>query len=222
LDATRDSDAWREAAEALGRVNVALVFSLGETEESKVYTVEKGDSLTKIGMKLNTTQGLLTRANDLEQDAVLHLGQRLKYTPKEFRIVIERATCRLFLLDKDGLFKCYPVGLGMKGHETTLGSYKIGDKQKDPTWYKPGGGPIPPGDPRNELGTRWMPLVPLEEGLPTDLGIHGTARPETVGEYSSRGCARLLMPEVEELYDLVVRSTPVDIVDVFDPDAAAG
>jgi hypothetical protein len=60
-----------------------------------------------------------------------------------------------------------------------------------------------------------MPLVPEQEGLPKDLGIHGTIRPETVGKHSSNGCARLYPQEVEELYDLVVRSTPVDIVEAF-------
>ncbi|MBN2307453.1 MAG: L,D-transpeptidase family protein [Candidatus Hydrogenedentes bacterium] len=219
-DAAWDSPAWQDALEALGKANVALLFSPAETPESKAYVVEKGDNLTNIGVKLNTTQGLLMRANGMTQESTLRLNQRLKYTPKEFRIVIERSKCRLFLLDKDGLFKCYRVGLGMPGHETTPGSYKIGTKQKDPTWYKPGAGPIPPGDPRNELGTRWMPLEPLAEGLPGDLGIHGTTDPGTVGQYSSHGCARMVMEEVEELYDLVVRSTPVDIVDVFQPDAS--
>jgi hypothetical protein len=57
-----------------------------------------------------------------------------------------------------------------------------------------------------------MPLIPAQEGLPRDLGIHGTIAPETVGQFSSHGCARLLPAEIEELYDLVVRSTPVDIV----------
>ena len=216
-DAPWGSPEWEEAAEVLGRVNVALVFSPELLPESKIYVVEKGDSLISIGMKLNTTLGMLTRANNLSESDSLRVGQRLKYTPKDFRIVIERSTCRLYLMDKDGLFKKYPVGLGMPGHETALGSYKIGNKQKDPTWFKPGEGEIPPGDPRNELGTRWMPLIPVEEGLPTDLGIHGTIRPETVGGFHSQGCARLLQEDVEELYDLVVRSTPVDIVEVFRP-----
>jgi hypothetical protein len=66
-----------------------------------------------------------------------------------------------------------------------------------------------------------MPLVPAEPSLPTDLGIHGTIHPETVGEYSSHGCARLTNPEVEELYDLVVRSTPVTIVEKYVPGVAA-
>jgi len=219
-NAAWDSPEWREAVDALGRANVTAIFSPTQTPESKRYAVQKGDSITSIGNQLNTTQGLLLRANNLEGDSPrLNLGQQLKYTPKDFRIIIERSKCRLFLADKEGIFKVYPVGLGMPGHETTLGAYKIGNKEKNPTWHKPGEGPIPPLDPRNELGTRWMPLVPEQEGLPRDLGIHGTIAPETVGKFSSHGCARLYREDVEELYDLVVRSTPVDIVEEVSPDS---
>ena len=186
------------------------------------YAIEKGDSITSIGIKLNTTQGLLLRANNMTDSTRLTLGARLKYTPKDFSIVIERSTCQLFVFDNRGLFKRYHCGLGMPGHETALGKFTIGNKQKDPTWFKPGAGPVTSGDPENELGTRWMPLVPAEPNLPTDLGIHGTTHPETIGQYSSHGCARLTNDEVEELYDLVVRSTPVIIVDKYTPgDATA-
>jgi lipoprotein-anchoring transpeptidase ErfK/SrfK/predicted negative regulator of RcsB-dependent stress response len=213
------SDPWLAGVKPLGEANVNLVFSPVATPESRVYEVASGDTLTAIGNKLNTTQGMLEKANNMSDTHALRIGQRLKYTPKDFRIVIERSTKRLYLLDKNGIFKMYTTGLGRPGNETTLGSYKIGDKQKDPAWFKPGEGMIPPGDPRNELGTRWMPMVPVEEGLPTDLGIHGTINPDTIGDYSSSGCARMLREDVEELYDLVVRSTPVDVVEVFDPAA---
>ena len=223
-DAAWDSPDWAEAVDALGNVNVKLIFSPMRTPESKVYSIQRGDSITSIGNSLNTTQGLLMRANGLTEDTVLNLNQQIKYTPKDFRIVIERSKCRLFLLDKEGIFKQYKVGLGQPGHETTLGTYKIGNKEKNPTWHKPGEGPLLYGDPRNELGTRWMPLVPDQQGLPTDLGIHGTIRPETVGLYSSNGCVRLLPADIEELYDLVVRATPVEIVESYsgkDPVQAA-
>jgi len=215
-DAKPNTKEWNDALDALGNVNIALIFAPGETPDSKFYAVEKGDSINLIGMKLNTTQGLLIRANNIEDPAKLRLGQRLKHTPKDFRIIVERSTCRLFLIDNDGLFKRYFVGLGMPGYETTLGNYTMGNKQKDPTWFKPGGGPIPPNDPANELGTRWMPLVPNDPGLPTDLGIHGTIAPETIGQYKSHGCPRMKKEDVEELYDLVVRATPVTIVDTID------
>jgi len=214
-DAGWDSAIWNEALDALGRINVALVFSPRETPECKRYIVKPGDSITSIGNALNTTQGLLMRANGITETSILSIGRQLKYTPKDFRVVIERSRLRLFVLDNEGIFKRYAVGLGKPGRETTLGAYKIGSKQKDPVWFKPNEGPIPAGDPRNELGTRWMPLVPDAEGLPKDLGIHGTIAPETIGKYSSNGCCRLRPHDIEELYDLVVRSTPVDIVETF-------
>ncbi len=214
-DAETGTPAWEEALDNLGRLNVQLIFAPGETPESKYYAVEKGDNLTGIGIKLNTTQGLLTRANNLTDDARLNLGQRLKYTPKDFRIVVERATCKMYLLDNDGIFKRYRTGLGMPGHETALGNYTIGNKQKDPVWHPQGRPPVASGDPNNELGTRWMPLVAVEPNLPDDLGIHGTIAPETIGQYKSHGCPRMLKEDVEELYDLVVRSTPVQIVETI-------
>jgi lipoprotein-anchoring transpeptidase ErfK/SrfK len=214
-DAPWASPVWEEAAELMGRVNIALIFSPMETPESRYHTVEKGENLISIGMKLNTTQGLLTIANNIDETTTLRLGQRLKYTPKDFFIIIERSTCNLYLFDNRGLFKKYRTGLGKPGHETTLGKYTIGNKQQDPIWHKPGAGPIPAGDPENELGTRWMPLVPVEEGLPKDLGIHGTIAPETIGTFASKGCARMLNSDVEELYDLVVRATPVEIVETI-------
>lgn len=212
-DAPYGSTTWDAAIDGLGEVNVSLIFAPGTTPESKIYTVVKGDTLTAIGAKLNTTQGLLIRANGIKNPARLRLGQRLKYTPKDFAIVVERSSCRLLLTDKDGIFKRYEVGLGRQGHETTLGAYKVGSKMKDPPWDKPGFGRIEALAPNNELGTRWMPMVPVEEGLPTDLGIHGTIHPESIGKYASSGCPRLHKHDVEELYDLVVRSTPVRVVE---------
>ena len=214
-DAAPGSFLWEHALDHLGRLNVQIIFSLSETPESKFYTVEKGDNLLAIGVKLNTTQGLLTRANGMTDSARLNLGQRLKYTPKDFRIIVERATCKIYLLDNDGIFKRYRTGLGMPGHETALGNYTIGNKQIDPVWHPQGRPPVAAGDPNNELGTRWMPLVPVEPNLPSDLGIHGTIAPETIGQYKSHGCPRMLKDDVEELYDLVVRSTPVQIVETI-------
>ena len=217
-EAEWDSEAWREAVEGLGRLNVSSLFSSAPTEDSKIYRVAQGDSLTAIGNKLNTTQGMLMRANNIADPNRLHLGQTIKYTPKDFRLIIERSSCRVFLLDSEGIFKVYRVGLGKPSNRTTLGRYRIGNKEKDPTWFKPGSDPIPPGDPLNELGTRWMPMIPDEEDLPTDLGIHGTIAPETIGEYSSMGCPRLFKEDVEELYDLIVRSTPVEVVEKYIPE----
>lgn len=211
------TESWKEATNRLGDLNVRLIFSNEPTPESRVYRVQPGDTLIGIGMKLNTTQGLLMGANNMKDPHRLRLGQNLKYTPKDFHVIIERSTRSLYLMDKNGLFKSYSVGLGKPGQSTPVGKYRIGNKEKNPTWFKPGEGPIAPGDPRNELGTRWMPMVPAEEALPRDLGIHGTIDPDSIGRLSSMGCPRMYPEEVEELYDLIVRSTPVSVMDAYDP-----
>ena len=218
-DADLHSEEWFHAAHAIGKENVRKIFSREPTEDSKFYRVEKGDTLTSIGIELNTTMGLLTRANSIEENTSLRLNQTLKYTPKDFSIVVERSTARIYLLDEGSVFQVYRCGLGKSTNPTTPGRYRIGNKEKNPTWFRPGGSPVPPGDPENELGTRWMPLIPEEEGLPTDLGIHGTIRPDSIGKFESMGCPRMLNEEVEELWDLVVRSTPVAIVDRWEAGA---
>lgn len=218
-DAEWGSNISAAALGQIGNMNVSQVFAQRETPGAKYHIVKSGETLTSIGVKYNVTLGQLMRANGITDPSKLRLNQRLKYTPKDFRIVVERSTCSLYLLDGQGIFKRYSTGLGRPGHETTLGKYRIGDKQKDPVWFRPNGPPVPSGDPENELGTRWMPMVPDEENLPHDLGIHGTIHPESIGKYSSSGCPRLLPEDVEELYDLVVRATPVEVVEVFEFEA---
>jgi lipoprotein-anchoring transpeptidase ErfK/SrfK len=70
---------------------------------------------------------------------------------------------------------------------------------------------VPAGDPRNELGTRWMAIKPLTPGIGPDYGIHGTIDPSTIGWESSNGCPRMYPKEAEELYMLIPIGTPVVI-----------
>ena len=65
--------------------------------------------------------------------------------------------------------------------------------------------PIPPG-PGNPLGTRWMGI-----SAPA-VGIHGTPDPASIGYSVSHGCIRMLIPEVEWLFNQVDVGTPVYIV----------
>ena len=71
---------------------------------------------------------------------------------------------------------------------------------------------FPPGDPENELGTRWMSF---QDDM---LGIHGTIKPETVGFYSSFGCVGMYRKDVEELFDLIPVGTSIKIVGKMNPE----
>ena len=84
-------------------------------------------------------------------------------------------------------------------------------KWRNPWWYPPQSDwakdakPIPPG-PGNPLGTRWMGI-----SSPA-VGIHGTPDPASIGYSVSHGCIRMLIPEVEWLFNQVDIGTPVYIV----------
>lgn len=70
-------------------------------------------------------------------------------------------------------------------------------KVVNPTWYPSEGGIVPPDDPRNPLGTRWI-------GIGGSYGIHGTRDPDSIGKAESRGCIRMRNRDVEELYDMLI------------------
>ena len=203
----------REALKLLGQANVKLIFSGRKTNDSELYTVRRGDTVSSIGAKFNTTQALILRANGIDSPAALRVNKTLKITPKEFSIVIKKSDFALTLYEKGEVFKVYPVGLGRPEHPTTPGNYEIDSKIENPTWYSPSGKVVPPLSPENELGTRWMGLEPVGPALPHDLGIHATIDPPSVGWASSRGCPRMHQEDAEELFDLVTLRTPVTIVE---------
>jgi lipoprotein-anchoring transpeptidase ErfK/SrfK len=125
-------------------------------------------------------------------------------------ILIERSAFRLTLFSK-GKRHVFGVAVGAPGHTTPAGTFKIIQKQVDPTWFPPdspwaeGLGPVPPGVD-NPLGTRWMGT-----SAPA-IGIHGTPLPGTIGTAASHGCIRMRIPDAEYLYDRIDIGTPVVIV----------
>ncbi|RJP72038.1 MAG: outer membrane protein assembly factor BamD [Candidatus Abyssobacteria bacterium SURF_17] len=201
----------RDVAERLlGNLNLRIFLDPVEDEQKKAYLVQRGDSMVRIALNRNTTVDLLCRINDIPDPTAVRPGKRLLIPNPEFSILIDKSDFKLTLQSHGRFFKSYKVGLGKHG-STPLGEFVISDKIKNPTWWSPEG-PIPPGDPRNELGTRWMALKPLTPGIGSDYGIHGTIDPSTVGWESSNGCPRMYPHEAEELYMLVTIGAPVKIV----------
>ena len=126
-------------------------------------------------------------------------------------IVIRRGINKLLLYDGMKLRRTFGVATGQARYPTPLGSFQIVVKWRNPWWYPPASDwakdakPIPPG-PGNPLGTRWMGI-----SSPA-VGIHGTPDAASIGYSASHGCIRMLISEVEWLFEQVETGTPVFIV----------
>lgn len=179
--------------------------------------VQPGDSLTLIrkrvvaarpGLKVCT--GLIERASGFREDEMLHPGDQLRVPTDPVSTIVDIDSRWLFYLFGDEVACAFEVAVGAPGSDTTPGLYEAGDKQENPTWFPEGRQPVLFGDPENPLGTRWIAWTPVEGGG-RGLGYHGTWHPETVGQAVSDGCIRLRNEDVELLYRILPKGSPISV-----------
>lgn len=168
-----------------------------------IHTVRPGENQTLIARRYKTAIGQPARLNNLRAGSVLRPGRRLKILPGPVKVVIDcaRLHATLFI---DGVFiRRRPVCIG-PGAKTPRGRFRIANRKSiNPTWYYHGK-IIPFGDPRNILGTRWIPFDDYSEnGTGAGIGIHGTTKPKSVPGRFSAGCIRMHNADVEEFYDFI-------------------
>ncbi|MEI8175484.1 MAG: L,D-transpeptidase family protein [Candidatus Omnitrophota bacterium] len=185
-------------------LNVKMLFAPTVTPGTKIYEVQPQETLGKIAKKFQTTVELIMRANNLKTD-MIRSGMRLKICAMKFTVLVDKSQNLLTLKADDEVFKVYNVSTGLDNC-TPVGAFKVIVKIIDPTWYK-AGAVVPPGSPKNILGTRWLGLS--VQGY----GIHGTTEPESIGKQATAGCVRMINKEVEELYTMVPIGTDVIVVD---------
>ena len=123
-------------------------------------------------------------------------------------IIVKTGERRLYLLLGDGQAMSYAVGVGREGF-TWTGRNHVSRKAEWPDWRPPAamidrearrGKAIPafmPGGPDNPLGARAIYIGD------TEIRIHGTTQPWSIGRAVSSGCIRMLNEDVIDLYDQV-------------------
>ncbi|HVF80044.1 MAG TPA: L,D-transpeptidase/peptidoglycan binding protein [Solirubrobacteraceae bacterium] len=127
-------------------------------------------------------------------------------------LAVDRGNFRISLFKKLKKVKVYPIAVGQAGLETPAGLYKIQNKAINPAWTVPNsdwagglaGQVIPGGTPQNPLKARWL-------GVYDGVGVHGTDARGSIGTNASHGCIRMLIEDVEKLYDEVPIGTPIFI-----------
>jgi hypothetical protein len=126
-------------------------------------------------------------------------------------LTVDRTSFELRLWKNLELEKNYTIAVGQAGYDTPTGVYTVQNKAVNPAWHVPNsdwagelaGQVIPPG-PDNPIKSRWM-------GIYDGAGIHGTDDLGSLGSAASRGCIRMAIPEVQELYERVGVGTPIFI-----------
>jgi len=199
-----DVNTAKSIYDKIGELNIKILFSPAKTQNNVIYKVQDNDSLDAIARKYNTTVALIKRANNLKS-GLIRPGMDLKISTDKFSIIVDKSQNILTLKSGEEVVKVYNVSTGAN-NSTPVGTFKIINKIVDPPWYS-NGKPIPSGDPKNVLGSRWMGLT-LKS-----YGIHGTTDDSTIGTQVTQGCVRMHNNEVEELYDIIPVGTEVTIVD---------
>ena len=127
-------------------------------------------------------------------------------------VTVDRGGYRLSLFKNLKRVRVYPIAVGQAGVETPAGLYKIQNKAVNPAWHVPNspwagslaGTVIPGGTPQNPIKSRWL-------GVYDGVGVHGTDARGSIGSNASHGCIRMLIEDVEKLYDEVPVGTPIFI-----------
>ena len=125
-------------------------------------------------------------------------------------LTVDRTGLKLRLFKRLRHRKTYGIAIGAAGFDTPSGTFRIQSRQVNPTWYVPDsdwagslrGQTVPGGAPNNPLKARWL-------GVNGSVGIHGTAEEWSIGSRASRGCIRMRVRDVIDLYPRVPMGTPV-------------
>jgi L,D-transpeptidase ErfK/SrfK len=194
------------------------------TGEVQRYQVMSGDTLALVAARFGLEPAVLARDNGLAANARLKPGDSLSIDNRHIvpsigseGIVINLPQRRLFLFRGGALKDSYPIAVGSGGWRTPIGEFSVQEMEIDPSWEVPKsiqaemarqGKRVPtrvmPG-PDNPLGTRWIGLTP-------SIGIHGTNAPSSIFKYSTHGCIRMAVEDVEHLFEQVRKGDPVSII----------
>lgn len=110
---------------------------------------------------------------------------------------------KLALMENGKAVRIYRVAVGKTLTPSPVGSFKIVNRVKDPTYYHKG--QVIAAGKGNPVGSRWMGLSAK------GYGIHGTNAPGSIGKAASTGCIRMGQPDLEELFARVDVGDAVEI-----------
>ena len=187
-----------EAKKIVGDLNIRQFFSDANPTKTN-YVVIRGDSIARISGKTKAAPELIFKANGLES-LMLHPGQVLIIPAGQFVLQISLANKDITLLNRGVFFKWYkPIDYHLPAN-VNPGQYKVIGKD---AWSA--GAPVAFGG-KNYLGSsRW---IVLNTG---NITIYSETNPASPNAQKPKSGIEISADEMEELYSLVGKDSPVTI-----------
>ena len=217
LSPEKEADARTQLNQAADQWLFAARKIYNGDEFCKPYLVQPREILVQIARLNNVTDGLLKRINNIKDATKMPAGQNIKLVHGPFQVKVEKKRYLMTVTLGNIIVRSYRVTLGAPGSETPTGLSLVKVKTIKPKWPDPVTHKIyEPEDPENPLGGFWIGLEGLEGAAVgrSGIGIHGTIKPQEIGQSTSNGCIRLVNENAAELFDLLVEGqSRVTVVD---------
>ena len=163
------------------------------------YVVKPNDVLQRIAKEYNVSWEYLAKLNRTDPKKI-RPGQTLKVIRGPFSAVVDLSDGEITIHSHGHFVHAFPVGFG-RDSSTPQGTFKVLDKQRDPTYYGPDG-VIEHDDPQNPLGEYWIDLG-------DSYGLHGTIDDSSIEKADAPGCIRLRNRDIADVFDLLTIGSEV-------------
>jgi hypothetical protein len=193
------SAASEEAKQLLGELNIQAFFSAEPGPNKTEYTVVRGDSIARIANRTKSPAELIFKANGLDS-LIIQPGQKFVIPAGQFSLAVRSKMPEVTLLNGGVFFKSYKPIETKLPPKVAAGQFKVVEKI---AWYD--GQRVAFGD-KNYLGSsRWITLNRSGWTLYSEPNREKpNVPPPATG-------IKLAAEDMEELFALVTRDTPVII-----------
>ena len=214
------SPVTRELRDLLGDVNTQIFFSKEPSPRKTEYIVKRGDALSSIARKLQSSAEAIIRVNDLKS-TLIRPGEKLFVPALDFTITIDLPRDRVVVHDSHGFFTQYPVAsvelpparqLTIQTKVTAKSFWENGKP------VRPGQGLQEEGTPRIDLGRRGYVLYGVEQesdATGSQIAVEADDKEQTPNSDDAnrppQGIA-MLKDDLSEIELLIHKGTPVTII----------
>jgi hypothetical protein len=186
-----------EAKKLFGDLNISAFFSPAPDSGKTEYIIVRGDSIAKIANKTKASAELIFKANNLGS-LTIQPGQRLIIPKGQFSVTITAKNGEVNLLNNGDFFRWYkPVAVKLPA-KPGLGLFRMKEKI---AWSD--GLRVSFGEKKYLGSSRWIVIND------NAITLYSETNPEKPNAQRPATGIMLSPPDMEELYALVTKDTPV-------------